>query len=225
MADAFFLEATLDRKLYKKAFQATERLAKKYDISFRDLNPVFRREWRRYLDQVIARARQRHSTQWSPGSRLPSGDTRGRLHVRSGFAMASLTSNVRVFSAGDVRASITGAPYLAAHEFGARIRSRRADGFLTIPLPAAMNAKGIPLRRSLSDWQDTFLRPTKDGGYLVLQKRRGGKPVPIYILKRSVRIRRRLGLRKDLERTGPAFAQRLIEELAKSIARRSARSG
>lgn len=234
----FKLDGLLNGTRFTPSYRATEELAARVGIAFRDLNPVLRRQFRRYLTEVIQRARDKHSAAWQPNQKLPSGPKRGRLYKRSRDAMKGLAQTVRVSGAGEVAATITGPFYLKTQEFGdtitakrvyARIRRKgmkrgelgeRIGPFMFIPLPAALDERGVRLKQSAGEWGRTFVRPAKNGNGYVLYQRRGREAVALYWLAKKVRIPQRLGLRQDLKETSPAFAKQLILELEKSIDRR-----
>lgn len=102
-----------------------------------------------------------------------------------------------------------GAPYAAAHEFGATIRPRRRK-FLTVPLsaarmPAGATRQAARLVRGGRGWQTASRVPgAADTGTFIYGKgdrkfigveRKGGGVLPLYVLKKSVRIPERLGFR------------------------------
>lgn len=192
-------------------------------VSVREVNPIIARILKRHL-QIVAEAMvQRHNTPWAPGQKLPKGPTTGKLAVRSGESLRRLR-DVKVHVSRVVSGEIGGPFYLTTHEEGRTIRGKSGKGYMTIPLPAAMDSRGIPLRPSLRQWNNTFLMPlesSKTGrsrsGFVVAIKR-GGRVVPIYVLLKTVRIPRRLGLGVTLRKANPALVDRVLNALAISIA-------
>lgn len=197
-------------------------------VSVKEVNPILRVLLKRHLDLVAEAMVQRHSTAWAPGVKLPRGETTGKLAVRSGKAttqlrdtkVSSVGSNA---SSGRVTGTISGPHYLVTHEDGKRIRAK-GNGYMTIPLPAAMDSRGVPLKVSLRQWQNTFLMPLNSArtgrnrkGFVVAIKR-GGRVVPIYILVKTVRIPKRLGLAITLKKASPALVDRVLNALAVSVA-------
>ena len=78
------------------------------------------------------------------------------------------------------------------HEFGATIRAK--GNWLTVPLRDASTAEGVPRRARAGDWAKTFV--IKVRGKLFIVQRRGKRLAFLYILKKSVRIPARLGLKQ-----------------------------
>jgi hypothetical protein len=200
-------------------------------ISTKEVSPIIRTILKRHLELVAEAMVQRHSTPWAPGVKLPRGETTGKLAVRSGRATTELR-DIKISGAGSnassarITGSIGGPHYLTTHEDGKRI-TKTGTGYMTIPLPAAMDSHGVPLRISLRQWQDTFLMPlesTRTGrkrkGFVVAINR-GGRVVPIYILVKSVRIPKRLGLAVTLKKSNPALVDRVLNALAISVATRA----
>ena len=190
-------------------------------VSVKNVNPIIASVLKRHL-QIVAEAMvQRHSTRWSPGQKLPTGPTTGKLAIRSGEGLRRLR-DVKVFVDKVVTGEIGGPFYLTTHEEGRTIRAKKQ--FMTIPLPAAMDSRGVPLRPSLRNWQNTFLMPLESGktgrkkqGFVVAIKR-GGRVVPIYALVKTVRVPRRLGLGVTLRKANPALVDRVLNALTISIA-------
>lgn len=150
-----------------------------------------KRSMESYLKLIAGRLAARHSTPW-PGRNGP-----GALSKRTGRGINSIRQSVEVsVSLDEIVGRIGGVWYLGVSEYGATIRAKRAK-FLTIPLPDAMNSQGVPLKRRARDWQNTFIMKSKRGNLLIFQKR-GADIVPLYVLKKSVRIPKRLGMKKEL---------------------------
>lgn len=100
--------------------------------------------------------------------------------------------NARIF----FRGSGPGGPLrlVWAHEHGATIRPRRRQ-WLTVPLPEALTAAGVPRRSSARAWENTFVQRSRRGNLLIFQKR-GRGIVPLYVLRKSVEIPARLDFRQ-----------------------------
>jgi len=144
--------------------------------------------------------RRRHGRAW------PGGTGPASLSRRSGRGLAALTSG-RVERQGKSIAAVMTLPrYLAHQEFG--VLSTAKGKFLTIPLPAALNADGTPKRRSARQWLGTFLVKGKKGQWIICTKQ-GRRTVPLYVLKPTVRITARLGLRKVMKKELQFFARSL----------------
>lgn len=159
----------------------------------RAINAPLRRAMERYLKLIAGRVAGRMKGPW------PGGTSARTLSRRTGAASKSVTNSVRITEETDyILGRIGGVWYLRTHENGAVIRAKRA-GWLTIPLPAALDSRGVPLKRRARDWANTFIMKSKKGNLLIFQKR-GGTIVPLYVLKKSVRIPKRLGMREELVR-------------------------
>lgn len=172
-------------------------------------------EMRKYLRSVTDELAQRHSTPYRHGQRLPT------LQKRSGAGLKSLKNFLVKRTHDDVTGHVRLNKYMTMHEHGGWIRARNAR-YLTIPLPAALNANGTPKRRRARDWQNTFVKRSRNGNLIIFQTR-GRELVPLYVLKKKVRIPMRLGLRKELSKQRPTMRRALMErirELTKTQRRR-----
>ncbi len=120
-------------------------------------------ELRSFLDTVAEALAERHGEPW------PS-TTAVSLSTRSGDAVQSIIDSVRVEGStfADIVGYIGGAFPLTVHEFGATINASKAK-FLTIPLPAALDSRGVPLKKSARQWSHTFVARSKKGNLLIFQ--------------------------------------------------------
>jgi len=189
-----------------KAFSDT--LKKDWDGSAK----VLSRELKDFLDSVALALVKRHSGAW------PGGTTVDTLSKRSGTLTNSIVSSVRI--AGDTFSTIQGmigsdTPYAAIQEFGGTIKAKNVT-YLTIPLRAALDGNGVPLKSKARDWPNTFVARSKAGNLIIFQKR-GTSIVPLYVLKTSVTIPPRLGMKKTLDAGLPYFVGRAMDELVKAI--------
>jgi hypothetical protein len=108
-----------------------------------------------------------------------------------------------------------GVPYGRIHETGGTIRAKNGK-YLTIPLPAALNSDGTPKKRSAREWDRTFVRESKAGNLLIFQKR-GSGIVPLYVLKKKVRIPARLGLGDTLKTGTSYFVDKAMQAMLREI--------
>ena len=164
-------------------------------------------EMRKYLTAVVDALTERHGKPWS-SSRI-GADT---LSKRSGKGLASLRNFMVRRSANDVTGHVRLNRYMMMHETGGTIRAKNAK-YLTIPLPAALNADGTPKKRRARDWNNTFVIKGKKRGTLVIMQKVGRGAVPLYALKKRVRIPRRLGLAKELRSKRPAFRRTVLDRI------------
>lgn len=165
----------------------------------------------KYLRLIAGRVAGKHNKPWQPGA------NNSRLNTRSGRGMKSVIESVEVKDGGpgEVIGLIGGVFYLATQEYGAVIRAKRSK-YLTIPLPAALDSRGVPRKRSAREWANTFIKKSKAGNLIIFQKRAGGI-VPLYVLKKSVRIPKRLGLRDELVTYKNLFYSFLETEIKKEF--------
>lgn len=201
---------------FKDAQKGLNAFAEELGVAVSTLNPVIQRELKDMLDTVAAAMKARHSTPWTAGRKLPSGKRTGKLARRSGKLLRSIADSVKVTGAGDeIKGEIGAKGFGATHERGATIRAKKAK-FLTIPLPAALDSRGIPKKRRARDWPNTFVIKSKRGNLLIVQ-RKGKGLLPLYLLRKSVRIPPRLGLGATLEKAVPIFVDRLFDRLVREV--------
>jgi hypothetical protein len=185
----------------------TDALSKDWDGAAKVLSA----EMRVYLDAVAKALATRHGNPW------PGGTGAQTLSKRSGALVASIEKSVdiRGTTFGDLTGYISAAFPGIVHEFGATIRPKTAK-YLTVPLPAALDANGIPLKKSARDWENTFVARSKAGNLIIFQ-RRMSQTVPLYVLKSSVRIPPRLGMRQTLDVGIPYFVDKAMDAMVKDI--------
>lgn len=173
--------------------------------------PVVKREMRVFLEGVTEALAQRH------GNPYPGGTGPKSLSSRSGKLVESIRDSVFVKgdSLSNIVGEIGGIFYARVHEYGATIVPKRAK-YLTIPLPAALNANGTPIKQSAKDWANTFIITSKKGNLLIV-KRDGRKITPLYVLKTSVKIPARLNLRTTFDAGLPAWVDDLGDQLVKAL--------
>lgn len=156
---------------------------------------VVRRELRKALELAIADVISRRPLK---GSKIYDG-----LRVEE------------ISTGNDITMAIRGNRLLAVHEFGATIFAKRAE-YLTIPLDAALKG-GRKVHRTSRGWKNTFVFRSKAGNLIIAQKN-GRRLVPLYVLKRSVRIPPRLGLRQSIADQVPATMTRILNAMDKELA-------
>lgn len=179
--------------------------------NFDTLNPILKKQLKKYLTGVARGLRIKHSRRW-PGGTSPS-----TLSRRSGTAVASILSSVKVTGSdlNTIRGLIGGVGYLKTHEFGAVIRPKNGK-YLTIPLPAALNANGTPKFQSARQWPNTFVLKSKKGNLLIVQ-RVGKDIVPLYLLTDRVVIPARLGMGDALRAGVDYFVDEVMAEFVRSF--------
>lgn len=207
MAKLIEFEFQFRNKRFKDAEKGLRAFANELQKDGERLGGVAAKELLFFLDGVAEAMIQRHGTPW------PSGTTPNTMARRSGNTMRAVADSVRVQGSklSDVQGMIGGPVYLRIHEYGGTIRPKRAK-YLAIPLPEALDSRGVPKRRGPRDWKNTFVAKSKKGNLLIFQKR-GKDIVPLYALKSEVRIPARLGMKKTLEAGLPYFVDRAMDKM------------
>ena len=213
MAEAYSIEFEFRNQRYQnaelglKAF--SEAVLKDWDGSAK----VLSKELRDFLDQVANALAGRHSGGW------PGGTTPQTLSRRSGALTTAILKSVevlgRTMETVEGHIGAPGVPYAGIQEAGGTIKAKSGK-FLCIPLPSALDSQGLPLKSSPRDWPNTFCARSKAGNLLIFQ-RRGTSVIPLYVLKDSVTIPPRLGMRKTLDAGLPYFVERAMDEMVRSI--------
>jgi hypothetical protein len=168
---------------------------------------------RRILNGFADEMQRRHSTPW------PNGTTERTLSKRSGKGVEDIkksvrTKNTRNLDGLEAQMS-TGNFYMSVQEEGAVIRPKRAK-YLTVPTPYALDSRGLPLRRSARGWDNTFISRSKKGNLIIFQKR-GTGIIPLYVLKKEVRIPPRLGLTSIFNGSIAFIEDAIADSIEKSI--------
>lgn len=162
---------------------------------------------RDYLTHVGEVVVARNSTSW------PGGTSNNSLSMRSGRAMGSLMNSIKVSGKtwDSLTGTIGGSGALMIHEFGGTLRARNKK-YMTIPLPAALSPKGTSPPFTYN-WKNTFVARSKGGNLIIFQRRENQVIVPLYLLRTSVYIPARLGLRDELKNQIPYFMAKLADRL------------
>jgi len=179
--------------------------------AFRDITQTFQS---RFTEERLTKS----------GSPLTVGDRRKGVFRRSGDLAKGFITKV---DGSDLR-SLEGAvgwwqPFQAmkagVHEYGETITPKRSS-YLAVPLPAVLTPTGRPrFGYSPRDWPNTRIQRSKAGNLFIVQDNEGHDPTPLYILKKSVYIPPRLGLRKmwDSKAHQTAIARRLHQSTKEAI--------
>lgn len=212
-------------KRFDSAFDGLDAFAKRLGSSVDAGAPAFKKELRFFMEGVVAALEKRHSTPYPSGT-SPAGVIPGTLSRRSSGIAAGLLEGIEI--KGDllpkIDAALRGSRVQAAHEFGAVIRPKRA-AFLTVPLPAALNADGTPIKARARDWDRTFVQRSKKGNLLIFRREVGRRIVPLYLLvgpgepKQFVEIPPRLGVGLTFRTVSSAFVERAVDAMLREIRR------
>jgi hypothetical protein len=186
------------------AFRA--QLQKSFEEGVEKVKP----DMRVYLDEVVEALVEKHSKPW------PGGTTPNSLSKRSGAGVQSIREGAKITGGrlDTLRARLQIPTPMAYHEAG--YTKSAAGKLLTIPLPAALDGRGVPLRRSPRDWENTFVTTSKNGNLIIFQ-RKGRRIVPLYVLKDSVNVPPRLGARAAFQSGIPHFQERMADDFAKAF--------
>lgn len=155
------------------------------------------------------------------------GDSRPGVFLRSGSLASGLLRKVEGQGSINRLTLRVGwfdpklARIASTQEFGGTIRPTRSK-YLTIPLPAAMTPSGV-LRRPARQWQNTFFFRSKAGNLILARSLGKGALEPLFVLKREVTLKPRLGFQDlwDSER----FRSERFDILRESIDRGLSRAG
>lgn len=116
---------------------------------------------------------------------------------------------------GAVEGKVTLTPGLGLQEMGGVIRARNVT-YMTIPLTAALKPDGRPRRIRAREWPNTRVIRSRRGVLLIVQKR-GRRDVPLYALKKAVRVHAHLGLRKEMTKQQRVFWKELGKGINRAI--------
>ena len=166
------------------------------------------------LYNVARKLQSMHSASWN-GSVFNSGDS---LQRRSGGGLQSIYRSIKLLEkGGDLVSARISAGSLSFHEEGGTIKAKSAQ-YLTIPLPAAMDSRGVPLKERARQWDNTFVKRSKKGNLLIFRRLPGARELtPLYILKTSVYVRPRLRMEPTLLDEMSYFDQRLFDKISNII--------
>lgn len=194
MSDAYEIGFSYRNQRFTSASEGLRHFADALKSDFERVGPVLRDQLELYLQGVSSRMLQAHSGAW------PGGTGPNSLSSRSGAALRSIEESIKVSgeTIDSVEGRIGGIHYLKTQEYGATIVPVNAQ-YLTVPLPAALDSAGVPLKRSAREWENTFCARSKNGNLIIFQKLAAKEIVPLYLLVKEVVIPPRLGMRDTLE--------------------------
>ncbi len=207
------ITVNLDGRVFKDAADALAQIERGLTQGLKNSVKPVKRELMRALDKVADTLKDRHSTPWRPGRSPP-----GRLYKRSGKGIKGIVRSVKVSGStlGAIKGRIGAKFPMSVHEKGATVRAKNAK-FLTIPLPAALNSSGIALRKKARDWPNTFVAMSRNRNLIIFQKTAGGI-VPLYLLKKQIKIPPRLGMEDVLKKEGlPFFQRRALDAIEREL--------
>jgi hypothetical protein len=215
-------EVVVDLDWRGKRYQDIERgllaIADDFDKKAELIGPIVKKTLRDYMKAVLQSVRERVSTPYPSGT-SPAGEFPGRLSKRSGRLLASFSDTKigisRTKDPIEVTFRLDGIGLV--HEKGATIYPKRAK-WLTVPLPAALNPNGTPKKPTARDWQNTFVLKSKKGNLLIVQ--RNGKDItPLYVLKKSVTIPKRLAFEEAFLAGRDFLADKIAQDVVREFFR------
>lgn len=143
-------------------------------------------------------------------------DVTGTVAKRSKAKGVQQLKDFDTRTAGDaVEGVMSLTPTTQLAEFGGVVRAKNVR-YMAIPLKAAKNSDGSLKRPSARMWRRARVI-TSSRGNLVIAVRQGRRWVPLYSLKKEVRVRGRLGLRRELSKQQPAFWKQFGREVGRLL--------
>lgn len=212
------LELDYRGKRYKDVNKGLNAVGADFGKSVEAMTPLVRSLLTQYMEGVVQSVRDRMQVPWPQGTSAP-GTFPGTLSRRSGELQSQFVPsriNVRGGSIGDLEVSFTLPGIAAVHERGATIFPKKAK-YLTVPLPAALDSRGVALKPRARDWMNTFVLRSKKGNLLIVQKQPGGGLKPLYVLKKSVTIPKRLGFQEAFEAGLDFLADQIANEIIREF--------
>jgi hypothetical protein len=208
-----FAEIVVGGKAYTQIETGFDALYEQFETGLSSATKPVARAILETLQLVARKIEARHSNPWN-GQMV--NNTLNLQKRSGGIRRIAESIKVKGNTIEMLEGSISTAGF-AIHETGGTIKAKRAK-YLTIPLPAAMNSSGVPLRKRARDWDHTFVARSKRGNLLIFRKEAGGGVTPLYLLKPSVRIPARLGLEKTMINEGlPYFERKAFEIISNAI--------
>lgn len=139
--------------------------------------------------------------------KLTGGDP---LNVRTGRLRRSITYRVDTGPQGIDGIVGTNVEYAAIHEYGGTIVPKTAK-WLTVPLRAALTPSGVMRYTKARDYPNTFIAK----GFIM--QRQAGGVVPLFQLRKSVKIPERSFLRSSLREMRPQIENGLRAALREAM--------
>lgn len=170
------------------------------------------------LNKVFSELKAQHSNRWTPSGLFGSYNETS-LHKRTGAGLKSIKDSITVKEnrKKGVVGSIT-AGKMNIHESGGTLRPTSGK-YLAIPTVYALSPLGKPLKgkEGPTQWDNTFFRKTTNGHLFLFRRMRGNVIVPLYLMRKRVRIPPRLGLRKAVTKHLGYFRAKAFDALATEV--------
>lgn len=212
------VEIEVGGQRFENIENAFKQLGDKLEHVLDEAPPILGKSLGDALQQVAKKLAEMHGNPWN--GEVASGSQ--FLQVRSGEGLRSIQKSIetKIGKGEDLVAGQISAGSMGIHETGGVIRATRSK-YLTIPLPDAMDARGIPLKPRAGDWDNTFVARSKAGNLLIFRRGQASRKItPLYLLKTEVKIPPRLHLEDTITGTGlPYFESRALEDISKLLER------
>lgn len=177
----------------------------KTNFRFKPVEPIMVKSMRESLIYISGVSRRRFLS--GKPLKVRSGRLRNSLKVPG---MEGIFKIVR--SAMKILGRLgTRVPYGPTHEYGATIKPIRSQ-WLTIPLQAVKTRAGVARGRA-RDFTNTFFRRSKTGNLILFQKR-GKGIVPLFVLKKQVKIPKRAFLEPAVKKSLGWITDRFSRNIA-----------
>jgi phage gpG-like protein len=136
------------------------------------------------------------------------------LHTRSGKLRRSLHPSVYSTSPTELVAMVSNnTEYARIQEYGGTIRPVNRQ-WLTIPLPAALTPKGVMRYPSARDYPNTFIAK---GTIFQDPKKKGGLPVPLFLLRKTSKIPARPYMAPSLREMKQDILARMTQAIQRAM--------
>ena len=159
----------------------------------------------RTLNDIADEMYKLHSTPWAWGAKSEN------LFTRTGGGLKSIRDSIKMNPGANMIEGQISTGSLTVHETGATITPKTSK-YLTIPLQAAMDSRGVALRSKARDWDNTFIARSKRGNLIIFRKNTGGTITPLYVLKTSVVIPPRLRLGQTFDKMVSRFEAQAMND-------------
>ena len=213
MAENFSVEFEYKNKRWADAATGLKAFYEVLNEDWDTSAKVLTAEMKSFLIAVADAIATRNSNGW------PDGTTPTSLSQRTGALNEAILNSPRVegITFDQIKGTI-GAPdivYARIQETGGVISAKNGK-FLAIPLPGALTSDGVPIMKGPRMWPNTWVAKTKNGNLVIFYKL-GDRTIPLYVLKTSVTIPPRLGMRTTLEAGLPYFVDRACDMMVKAV--------
>lgn len=139
----------------------------------------------------------------------------GRLANSIGFQVNNHLGNWQTEIGSGVRTG-NRVSYANILETGGIIKPKKSR-YLAIPLTAALTKSGAPKKSSPMQWASTFVKRSHAGNLIIFQSQSGGRIVPLYVLKKSVRIPKKEYLSETVRKMREKVFQIINNEISDAL--------